>query len=347
LKSCAGSIPAVPGASGLIARCDCAPRTLRLLPANRIQATAGRGHDRHLGPRASRCPDAGRRPCPRCGSTSRGWTASPRGLITAGAYNACLISRNPQAKRASERAPANTNLSPSPGLSRRTRFATPGLSATQETSVNVSQSPPRDTSIVIEPRLTVVLGPSWCRRCALEATQRWRAENREWINCARREASVVETMALGGVRQLRASERQSGTVLSGCQRAVRAAEVEAGPKTPKPAEGAGFGSTERRRSRTYRAVGCTTAPVLKTGWATGPMPLRGERSAQAVSAPYTRPACTASSSRAFATTSRRPTAAPPMEERTCMLRGDPLCTFATFSAGSASAGSPARRRLGG
>jgi hypothetical protein len=32
--------------------------------------------------------------------------------------------------------------------------------------------------------------------------------------------------------------------------------------------------TERRRSRTYRAVGYTTAPVLKTGWATGPMPLR-------------------------------------------------------------------------
>jgi hypothetical protein len=31
--------------------------------------------------------------------------------------------------------------------------------------------------------------------------------------------------------------------------------------------------TERRRSRTYRAVGCTTAPVLKTGWATGPVPL--------------------------------------------------------------------------
>src|SRR5262249_28732275 len=33
-------------------------------------------------------------------------------------------------------------------------------------------------------------------------------------------------------------------------------------------------STERRRSRTYPAVGCTTSPVLKTGWATGPMPLR-------------------------------------------------------------------------
>ena len=34
--------------------------------------------------------------------------------------------------------------------------------------------------------------------------------------------------------------------------------------------------TERRRSRTYRAVGCTTALVLKTSWATGPMPLRYE-----------------------------------------------------------------------
>src|SRR5262249_53879181 len=40
------------------------------------------------------------------------------------------------------------------------------------------------------------------------------------------------------------------------------------------------GSTERRRSRTYRAVGYTTAPVLKTGWATGPMPLRREISAR-------------------------------------------------------------------
>jgi hypothetical protein len=35
-------------------------------------------------------------------------------------------------------------------------------------------------------------------------------------------------------------------------------------------------ATERRRSRTYRAVGYTTAPVLKTGWATGPMPLHNE-----------------------------------------------------------------------
>src|SRR5207248_1051840 len=36
--------------------------------------------------------------------------------------------------------------------------------------------------------------------------------------------------------------------------------------------------TEWRRSRTDRAVGYTTAAVLKTAWATGPMPLRGERS---------------------------------------------------------------------
>ncbi len=35
-----------------------------------------------------------------------------------------------------------------------------------------------------------------------------------------------------------------------------------------------IGSTERRRSRTDRAVGYTTAQVLKTCWATGPVPLR-------------------------------------------------------------------------
>jgi len=39
----------------------------------------------------------------------------------------------------------------------------------------------------------------------------------------------------------------------------------------------GFGSTERRRSRTDRAVGYTTALVLKTSWATGPMPLHRQR----------------------------------------------------------------------
>ena len=34
------------------------------------------------------------------------------------------------------------------------------------------------------------------------------------------------------------------------------------------------GFTERPRSRTEQAVGCTTGPILKTGWATGPVPLR-------------------------------------------------------------------------
>ncbi len=34
------------------------------------------------------------------------------------------------------------------------------------------------------------------------------------------------------------------------------------------------GLTERRRSRTDRAWGYHTAQVLKTRWATGPMPLR-------------------------------------------------------------------------
>ena len=54
-------------------------------------------------------------------------------------------------------------------------------------------------------------------------------------------------------------------------------ETLAEPKPPT----AGSNSTafssnvaERRRSRTDRAVGCTTALVLKTSWATGPMPLR-------------------------------------------------------------------------
>jgi hypothetical protein len=36
--------------------------------------------------------------------------------------------------------------------------------------------------------------------------------------------------------------------------------------------------TERRRSRTYPAWGYHASPVLKTGWATGPVPLRAKRS---------------------------------------------------------------------
>ena len=41
-----------------------------------------------------------------------------------------------------------------------------------------------------------------------------------------------------------------------------------------PASEDSKGLTERRRSRTDRAVGYTTAQVLKTCWATGPVPLR-------------------------------------------------------------------------
>ena len=65
-----------------------------------------------------------------------------------------------------------------------------------------------------------------------------------------------------------------------------------------------FETAERRRSRTYRAVGCTTAPVLKTSWATGPMPLRNEPSA-ARGAPIRR--------RRRASPAGRPTAPEPCE----------------------------------
>jgi hypothetical protein len=35
---------------------------------------------------------------------------------------------------------------------------------------------------------------------------------------------------------------------------------------------AGYGLAERRRSRTYQPWGYHGLPVLKTGWATGPVP---------------------------------------------------------------------------
>jgi hypothetical protein len=37
---------------------------------------------------------------------------------------------------------------------------------------------------------------------------------------------------------------------------------------------AGLALTERRRSRTYQPMGYIGLPVLKTGWATGPVPLQ-------------------------------------------------------------------------
>ena len=36
-----------------------------------------------------------------------------------------------------------------------------------------------------------------------------------------------------------------------------------------------WGRTERRWNRTIQPEGCSGLPVLKTGWATRPLPLRG------------------------------------------------------------------------
>jgi len=54
------------------------PRTLRAVsPAKRaFSGTAGRGHDRHRGPHATRRRDGGRRPCPRCG-----WESCPQTFL--------------------------------------------------------------------------------------------------------------------------------------------------------------------------------------------------------------------------------------------------------------------------
>ncbi len=76
-----------------------------------------------------------------------------------------------------------------------------------------------------------------------------------------------------GARYLRDSRRFSQANVSGLERKFdHAARVgRPRPRSPQPAKS---GSTERRRSRTDRAVGYTTARVLKTRWTTGPMPLR-------------------------------------------------------------------------
>ena len=79
--------------------------------------------------------------------------------------------------------------------------------------------------------------------------------------------------------------RARSTSSSAADASIRAGSV--GGRRGEVWEGMGEGdesavatvfSTERRRSRTYRAVGYTTAPVLKTSWATGPMPLPASRS---------------------------------------------------------------------
>jgi hypothetical protein len=46
------------------------------------------------------------------------------------------------------------------------------------------------------------------------------------------------------------------------------------PSSVKPAGVQGFSATERRWNRTIQAWGCHALPVLKTGWATRPLPLQ-------------------------------------------------------------------------
>ena len=59
---------------------------------------------------------------------------------------------------------------------------------------------------------------------------------------------------------------------------------EPGPGSPAGETGqpCTFGLAERRRSRTYQPWGYHGLPVLKTGWATGPVPLQGRRILRAV-----------------------------------------------------------------
>ena len=67
-----------------------------------------------------------------------------------------------------------------------------------------------------------------------------------------------------GVGQLWASEGQKPAVCSGSLRHFKEPLPDLGTGA-NPAHHAGFGSTERRRSRTYPAAGYATSPVLKTG----------------------------------------------------------------------------------
>ena len=76
-----------------------------------------------------------------------------------------------------------------------------------------------------------------------------------------------------GKSLLRSHWHRSPAVLGGLERTIA-------PRRPTtqasrdPSEHVRNGLTERRRSRTDRAWGYHTAQVLKTRWATGPMPLR-------------------------------------------------------------------------
>ena len=74
-------------------------------------------------------------------------------------------------------------------------------------------------------------------------------------------------------RWSRDSRRPNQAVLSGVERqAGKRAHPRPTPQNPRsPAE---TPATKRRRNRTFQAGGCPALPVLKTGWATRPLPLR-------------------------------------------------------------------------
>ena len=110
-------------------------------------------------------------------------------------------------------------------------------------------------------------------------------------------------------RQLRASGRQIPTVSGGLRLLSGSGGGRLRRRRNPPSE-AGFGLTERRRSRTDLAWGCQTSPVLKTGWATGPLPLRvdaiaGARRGRARASPLSAAGAVATSGRARATRGSR------------------------------------------
>jgi hypothetical protein len=66
--------------------------------------------------------------------------------------------------------------------------------------------------------------------------------------------------------------RLTRTLADSCGRCVDAGRY--GYNAAGRVNHATFGLARRRRSRTYQPMGYIGLPVLKTGWATGPVPLQ-------------------------------------------------------------------------
>ena len=97
------------------------------------------------------------------------------------------------------------------------------------------------------------------KRVTLDLSSRARFQARAPVGANRlRIAMSVNQAGAGLPRRLQPGDR------------LRAARAEQVPLRRKRR------GTERPRSRTEQAVVCTTGPILKTGWATGPVPLRTE-----------------------------------------------------------------------